>query len=427
MRSELFRIPHEFYGIPLFGLGLLLLAVVGVSGYALWNARKSPAAFNELLGQWPMFAIVAAVIVFVPRVFPSGLPIRGYGLMLVLAGAVGLAMATYRARQRGIDGDTIIALVMWMFVAGIIGARVFFVIEHWETAFADLPLARALLEALNFTSGGLVVYGSVLGAGIAFVYFCRRHSIGILPLADILAPSLLAGLALGRIGCLLHGCCFGGPCDLPWAVTFPRWGSEDRQSPPYSDQLIRGEMHGLRLEENGGRDDRQIIIVRVDPSIATAFPQLSHGTIVNSINSTLVRSLDDVAPVVAKAYKLSRPLTLELASGDSAVVPAAVERERSLPIHPTQIYSSINAALMSLFLWFVYRVRGRDGVVVGLMLTLYPIARFLLEAIRTDETSFMGTGFSISQNISLALLAVMPFYWWWLLRRAEPDARPPSR
>ncbi len=417
MRSELFRIPNELFGIPLFGVGLLLLALVVVTGYMLWNARKSPTAFNELLAQWPMFAIVAAVIVFVPRVFPEGLPIRGYGLMLVLAGVVGLTMATYRARQRGIDGDTIIAVTMWMFIAGIFGARVFFVIEHWETAFADLSLPQSLLEALNFTSGGLVVYGAVLGAGIAFAYFCRRHGIGILPLADILAPSLLAGLALGRIGCLLHGCCFGGPCDLPWAVTFPQWGSEDRQSPPYSDQLIRGEMHGIRLEEFSDGDDRRIEVVRVDESIATALPQLAKGTVVTAINGTPVMSLDDVAPVVSKAYNLNEALTLTLESGEVAEIAAAPQRERSLPIHPTQIYSSINAALMATFLWFVYRVRGRDGVVVGLMLTMYPIARFLLEAIRTDETSFLGTGLSISQNISLALLAAMPIYWWWLLRR----------
>jgi phosphatidylglycerol:prolipoprotein diacylglycerol transferase len=355
---------------------------------------------------------VVAVVVVLPRLFPGGLPVRGYGLMLVAAGLVGITMATYRARQIGVDGDAVVSLAMWLFVAGILGARVFFVIEHWETVFAGLPLGRALVEAVNFTSGGLVVYGAVIGAGIAFVVFCRRYNIDLLKFADVLAPALMAGLALGRIGCLLHGCCFGGPCDLPWAVTFPQYRAGDEMTPPFSDQLVRGELHGVRLEESG----EQLVVVRVAPSLESQLPRLAAGAVVVAVDGQPVDSIDDVAPLLARAYADEQPLQLTMDDGSAIALPAAQLRDRSLPIHPTQVYSSINAALMSAFLWFAYRLPHRDGVIVGLMLTLYPIARFMLESIRTDETSFMGTGFSISQNISLLILMLMPIYWIWLFR-----------
>ena len=75
-------------------------------------------------------------------------------------------------------------------------------------------------------------------------------------MADLVAPSMAIGLAFGRIGCLLNGCCYGGQTDWPWHVTFPKFSSRyeaakprlQRFSPPYADQASRGEMHGFRLE-----------------------------------------------------------------------------------------------------------------------------------------------------------------------------------
>ena len=58
---------------------------------------------------------------------------------------------------------------------------------------------------------------------------------------------------------------------------------------------------------------------------------------------------------------------------------------RSLPIHPTQLYSALDAALMALILWFAYPFRRRDGEIFALLITIYPITRFLLEVVRSDE------------------------------------------
>lgn len=344
MCSELLRIPIEIAGVPLFGFGLLL-AVWGLGGIGamVWFARRDPDfQWKEFLPGWVLGAVA---LVLIPRMFPDGLPLRGYGLMVLLGATSGLLLAIHRAAQNGIPSDTILSLAFVMFLCGIAGARLFFVIEYWDSRFRSESWTTTLLEALKFTEGGLVVYGALIGATIAFLFFTHRHRLPKLALADMIAPSLLIGLAFGRIGCLLNGCCYGGVSDLPWAVTFPR------DSLPYMEQLDSGQLPGADSP--------------LDP--ATGYP----------------RDTPD----------------------------------RSLPVHPTQIYSSVNAALLCWFLWSYYPLRRRDGEVTALMLTIQPISRFLLETIRIDESAVWNTGLSISQNISIGILACALVGWCFLLRQ----------
>ena len=93
--------------------------------------------------------------------------------------------------------------------------------------------------------------------------------------------------------------------------------------------------------------------------------------------------------------------------------------ERSLPVHPTQAYSAINALLICAFLLAVSPFCRRDGMVLALLLSIYPVTRFLLEQIRTDEASVFGTGLSISQNVSIALLSAVAALWIWVLRHSS--------
>jgi phosphatidylglycerol:prolipoprotein diacylglycerol transferase len=93
-------------------------------------------------------------------------------------------------------------------------------------------------------------------------------------------------------------------------------------------------------------------------------------------------------------------------------------------VHPTQVYSAVDAALLAWLLWSYYPFRGRDGEAIALLLTIHPITRFLLEIIRTDEPAVFGTGMSISQNISLLLLAVAGLLWWYVSRQPRGVAWP---
>ena len=371
-----------------------------------------------MLESLPVTLLLLAVIFFLPRFFPAGLPIRGYGLMLVIAAASGLALATYRARQVGLNPDLIMSLAFWMFILGIIGGRVFYVVQKWESQFASLSLGDAVIEAFKYASGGLVVYGALIGAAAAFLIFVRRHRLPILPLADLIAPSLAVGLAFGRIGCLLHGCCFGGVTDSPLGISFPR-GGEPVYSPPFEAQLSRGEFHGLRVMEDG---NGSLIVEWVDPTMPAATQGLEVGDKITHLGGQAISSGRDAAEQFAVALHDAVPLTLRTDDGKTVELPATPLPEKSRPVHPTQIYAAINAGLLGWFLWSFYPFRRRDGEVIALLLTLYPLARFLLEMIRTDEGSFMGTGLSISQNVSLLLLAAMIPAWILLLKQPHQRA-----
>jgi phosphatidylglycerol:prolipoprotein diacylglycerol transferase len=398
MLSEFFRIPVEVGGVPILGAGVLLaLWVVGFGAVMAWHASRQ--GFDAEFWAFAQPLVVGAVVLFfAPRFAPEGVPIRGYGVMLLVAIGVGIAMAVHRARRHGIAPDTIFALVFWLFVAGIAGARAFFVIEYWEERYAGRPWGETIIDVLRFTEGGLVVYGSVIGGLVAFVWFVRRHGLPLLGMADIIAPCFMAGLAIGRIGCLLNGCCYGGQCDLPWAVTFPV------DSPPFMDQLVHGELHGVRLVEIDGPTAQGVGLVEGETTKS-----------LSTINGESVASLADASRVLSEAYAYSKPVEFKLADGAIVQRPAAT-RPRSLPVHPTQLYSTIDAGLTAWLLWAWFPHRRRDGEVALLMFTIYPVTRFLTEAIRTDEAAIFGTGLSISQNVSLIVLVLAVVGWVWLLR-----------
>jgi phosphatidylglycerol:prolipoprotein diacylglycerol transferase len=108
--------------------------------------------------------------------------------------------------------------------------------------------------------------------------------------------------------------------------------------------------------------------------------------------------------------RLSPPWADQHAQG---LIPA--DAASSLPVHPTQLYSSLDSLIILILLTAFYPLRRRDGEVLGLLMVTYPITRFLIEYLRNDEGVFFA-GFTISQNISILLLLGGLAYWLWLSR-----------
>ena len=110
---------------------------------------------------------------------------------------------------------------------------------------------------------------------------------------------------------------------------------------------------------------------------------------------------------------------VSIVSGDGGVIgwtwPELPARSKEL--HPTQLYSAANAALLSLLLWSFFPFRRRDGQVFALMLTIYPISRFLLEQIRNDEAGQWGTSLTVSQWVSVGILILAGVLWTYLARQ----------
>ena len=215
MCSELFRIPYEVGGVPIFGVGVLLAIWAIASAATIIGLVRKHGSATEVVGSLPVLLLLGAAIVFLPRVFPDGLPVRGYGVMLLVGITSGVGMAMYRARQGGLDPEIILSLAIWLVVCGVVGARLFYVTEYWDESFAGKSPRDTLLEIANIPEGGLVIYGGLIGAAFGFVVFVLKHRLPLLAMADLIAPSMAIGLAFGRIGCFLNGCCYGGETDLP--------------------------------------------------------------------------------------------------------------------------------------------------------------------------------------------------------------------
>ena len=251
MLTTLFHIPMhiqwEGKPIPLFGIGVVLVVVAILGALMVFlTARKHglKSALSILGG--PLIVAVVLVTFVLPMLNDGhGIPIRGYGVMLLFAAASGIWLSISRGRAMGFDPDTILALGMEIFLSGILGARVFYVIEYWENFFPPgRSLLTSMIDVINIPSGGLVVFGSLPAATAAAWWFAKRRQLPLLKLADCIAPGMLIGLAIGRVGCFLNGCCYGGPCELPWAVSFPPG------SPPWVDQIDRGILSQLPGEES---------------------------------------------------------------------------------------------------------------------------------------------------------------------------------
>jgi phosphatidylglycerol:prolipoprotein diacylglycerol transferase len=421
MCQTLYWIPLEIGGVPVFGFGLLLAAWVLVSLAIMVCLVRKQGFSADTWGYVPILAIVAAVIVWLLPMLckPQGLPVRGYGVMMLVAVLAAVGLAAWRARRLGLDPEMIFSLGFWLFVPGIIGARAFYVAEYWSQQYWPIygrpdggPLAL-VGAVLNVAEGGLVVYGSLIGAAAGLLAFVWKHRVPLLALCDLIAPSLMLGLAIGRLGCLLNGCCFGEPCDLAWAVTFPP------ESPPYQSQVARGQMLGFSIT---GDPEAPPVVRSVDAGSGAAAAGLASGDQLAAVDGYPVPTIADAQATFERVFGAGKPIRLELSDGRSVVLPTPHVPARSLPIHPTQVYSSISALLICLLLLAYDPFRRRDGELIALMLTIYPANRFLLEVIRNDEGSFLGTRLTVSQNVSLAVLAAVLGLWVYVLHRPPGKA-----
>ena len=420
MLQTLFYIPLEIGGVPVFGFGWLLavwaVLSVGLLGWIGWKQGLG----GEFWSYVPLLGLVAGAIVFLlPNVCePQGLPIRGYGTMMLVAVVSATGLLAWRARRVGVDPELMVSLVFWMFVPGILGARLFYIIEYWPE-YERATFGETLAAMVNIAKGGLVVYGSLIGGLLGMLLFVRKHKLPLLATCDLLAPSLMLGLALGRVGCLLNGCCFGGPCDLPWAVTFPLG------SPPYERQVFQelrpglGELLGMMLSEEAAKPPR---LVDVDPKGPAGKAGLRHDDRLKRIAGHEVRDSADAYQLLQHALRRHETFSIETDDGRVVELAGLPPAPRTLPVHPTQCYSTINAMLICLFLLAYAPFRRRDGELFAMMLTIYPVTRFLLEIIRTDEGAIFGTGLSISQNVSLLIMVGVAALWFYILRQPRKTA-----
>ncbi len=146
----------------------------------------------------------------------GSLDIRMYGVLLMLGFVAGLYAASWRARRVGLPPQLVMDLGVWVIVAAMIGAKLFYMAFEWRDFVAAWRMdgPRSLRQ-------GFVFYGGFIGACVATVVFARHRRVPLWKLADVMAPSVALGHAFGRVGCFMNGCCYGSACSLSWAVQYP--------------------------------------------------------------------------------------------------------------------------------------------------------------------------------------------------------------
>jgi phosphatidylglycerol:prolipoprotein diacylglycerol transferase len=165
MRQTLFYIPEFIGDVPVFGVGLLLGIFLVVSIVVLVSLCRRPNTRSDAWGYLPILALGVGVCFILPILCEErGLPIRGYGTFMLLAVVISTAVAAWRGHRLGVNPEKVVTLIFWGFVPGIIGARLYYVIQYWDNIKQN-DIGATLLQIANIPDGGLVVYGGFIGAG----------------------------------------------------------------------------------------------------------------------------------------------------------------------------------------------------------------------------------------------------------------------
>jgi phosphatidylglycerol:prolipoprotein diacylglycerol transferase len=144
----------------------------------------------------------------------GGFFLPSYGVLLVLAYLLALRVSVKLAEKDGINGQKVFDLGLWILIAALVGAKLFSVFVDWEY-YMEYP--RELVGLLRL---GGVFYGGFLCAALAGMWYIHRHALPFWRIADIFAVTIPLGQAVGRVGCLAAGCCYGKPAAWGFSITF---------------------------------------------------------------------------------------------------------------------------------------------------------------------------------------------------------------
>ena len=293
-------------------------------------------------------------------------PINSYGVVLIVGFLLALQRGKFLARRIGQDPEVFVNAGIIALVSGVIGARLSHVIENWpQYSDASRSFAANFFDAINLRSGGLTFYGGLILAFPVTIAYGLLVKIPIRRGMDVVAPCVMIGLGIGRIGCFLNGCCYGAQCDanFPLAVTYP-YGTT-----PYIEQFHEGKKQPPPelLVEVGSRER---LITR---------EQLRTGVITKGLH----------VPAEAKAIAAT---------------------ERSLPTHPAQLYSTFTALLIAAICVCYFSLKPAPGRVMALMLMLEGPTRFILEMLRSEPVvgkAALNWSFSMYIGVGLFIAGVV--------------------
>ncbi|MCD6218233.1 prolipoprotein diacylglyceryl transferase [bacterium] len=227
----------------------LILWILGAGALLFFSFAQSYGQAKgwktgRIIGLGVIFILVGDLIVYLvakalncpEQLFVGTVNVYSYGFMLTIAFIVGTIITVYAAKREQVDSEIILDLIFVIIIGALIGARIMYVILKLDEFLTYETIMVGDQEQLKFLlmptlkhmaaihQGGLSVHGGVIGATLLSAIYTRMKKLNFWKIADLFAPSLALGMAIGRIGCFLNGCCYGVVCKNPdawYAVSFP--------------------------------------------------------------------------------------------------------------------------------------------------------------------------------------------------------------
>jgi phosphatidylglycerol---prolipoprotein diacylglyceryl transferase len=142
--------------------------------------------------------------------------LKWYGLLIASAVLIGVNLSMWLAKKRQTDPELIADLAIWLVIGAIPAARLYYVIFQWQN-YSQHPD-----QIIKIWEGGIAIHGAIIGGTIAAIIFAKFKRVSFWQLADLVAPSVALGQAIGRWGNFFNSEAFGSPTDLPWKLYIPK-------------------------------------------------------------------------------------------------------------------------------------------------------------------------------------------------------------
>jgi phosphatidylglycerol:prolipoprotein diacylglycerol transferase len=397
--------------------------------------------------------------------FPDGIPIYGYGAMLFVAFVACTWMLSRFAWRANISRERIQDLSIWVFLLGILGARTVYMIQYWGDG------VYSIWDFYKIWQGGIVFYGSAIGGWIGFLagrawyrYWdnhelvrtnsfpwrtirartvaenaaSEKYEMSTWKLADVVAPAVCVGLAIGRLGCFLNGCCFGHVCtaDTAFCTGFPTLTTPARAELVVKNgfQTTAGFTVEERFQEQTASERLPAVVGGVESGSPAAAAGLKPGDRIEEIaaikpslgsEETIRQPVQDIAQLKSILSNWPRGVaTMELTVRRSGEAQPLHFRftPTTLPLYPTQLFESISMILLFFVLLTFFPYRQYYGQVFVVLMVGYAFHRFFNETLRNDTDPVLWN-LTISQVISVLVL-ISAILLHFFLRRRSPLAAP---
>jgi prolipoprotein diacylglyceryltransferase len=342
---------------------------------------------------------------------PDGIPFCAFLLCTWLAGK--------RGEREGIRKETIQDMAIWIFLGGLLGARLAYLLQQ-----RPLPPIGELIAALpKIWDGGIILYGSVIGGVasffLAYLLVFRRKGLSPLRFCDTVAPTVALGLALGRMGCLLNGCCYGQVACADCAVVpihFPMSAPSREFLVDQGYQTAAGFTVVFPPDEKvkGG-----VQVGLVDPASPAYLAGLRPGSVIVAVNDEPTPTAQALSARLSLASwprgESRLKLEFQQRPGDEPLT--ATIHPRSLGLYPTQLYEVISMLLLFVLLLAYEPFRTNPGQLTALLMIGYGLHRSLNEVLRDDPRPI---GFERYGSIILVAAGAALWLWLWRKQSAAP-------